>query len=315
MNVDVPRLLAALGIEHERRRGDLWAACPFEDHEEKTPSWHIVDAAAGEKNGSHFCFGCERGGGPIDLVMLAIGITFGGARRWIEDRGLDKPAPPTLQAELVVESTRWRAFKLPLERRHEGTFGHWVSPPRRYVLGRGIDVEQAERWRLSYCIEGRLAGRVVLPFHSEDGRPESYSARAFDGRKPKYLTPRENENPVPGAMFGPLQWPEPDSRATVVVCEGAINAMACERAGAEAVAALNGSALHPVHVARLATFERIVVASDNDHAGNKLAAELMGALARWRKVRRAIIPVGEDAATMPVARLARTLDAKTHSDR
>lgn len=53
-----------------RRSGrGLVGLCPF--HEEKTPSFHIYP----EQNRA-WCFGCNRGGGPIDVVMLQQEVDF-----------------------------------------------------------------------------------------------------------------------------------------------------------------------------------------------------------------------------------------------
>ena len=47
-------------------------------------------------------------------------------------------------------------------------------------------------------------------------------------------------------------------------------------------------------VARLSTFPEVVVASDPDGAGAKLAEQIRSALARWSRVRVVVLPDGYD---------------------
>lgn len=67
--VSVERLVEAAGIELKRGGKDLVGRCPF--HEDDTASLVVTPA----KNLWH-CFGCGIGGGPIDWVMKARGVSF-----------------------------------------------------------------------------------------------------------------------------------------------------------------------------------------------------------------------------------------------
>lgn len=69
--VSVQRLVEGVGVELRREGKDLIGRCPF--HEDKTPSllvspaknlWHRLGAA------------CQAGGGPVDWVMTAQGVSF-----------------------------------------------------------------------------------------------------------------------------------------------------------------------------------------------------------------------------------------------
>lgn len=60
-----------------------WIFCPLPDHEDRTPSFQALD--------SHWrCFGCNRGGGIIDLGAAVYGIEPRGRGYWqIRDRILE----------------------------------------------------------------------------------------------------------------------------------------------------------------------------------------------------------------------------------
>ena len=179
------------------------------------------------------------------------------------------------------------------------------------MLNRGITFGQVTRWNLGYAVDGRLANRIVFPCIDFDGNMASYSARAIDGTQPRYLTPDPRENPDPTVVFGQNHWTD---HTCVVVTEGAINALACERAGARNVAALSGSPIAPLDVSKgrpatvpmsilvvvqkLSTFGNILLAVDPDKAGDKVF-DAIRSLGRWKTVARVAIPDGQDAATLP----------------
>lgn len=67
--VSVEQFVRAHGIELAKSGKDWRGKCPF--HEDSTPSFVVTPA----KNLWH-CFGCNAGGGPVDWVMKANGISF-----------------------------------------------------------------------------------------------------------------------------------------------------------------------------------------------------------------------------------------------
>lgn len=304
--IDVPALLKALRIDAQRRGREWWAACPLPGHDESEPSWSIADSPGSDRHGYHYCFGCGRGGSGVSLVCEVIDITWSSAMRWVAEQGLDVDAPAPLSVSLVVKPGMARnRFQLPLGC-HGGPLPSWPTPIRRYVERRGITSAQVDRWNLMYSTEGRLEGRVVFPYAANDGSLTGYTARSWDGREPRYKEPHYAEGADSNAMLGPVNWPEHgEDRDVVVVAEGAINALALERAGARYIAAPGGSkTLTSSQMALLASFDVVVVASDNDQAGDSMAEALVGGLSRWSKVRRIAFPKGVDAAQMPSDELA-----------
>jgi DNA primase len=98
--VSVQRLVEAAGIELKRMGRDLAARCPF--HEDDTPSFKITPA----KNLWH-CLGCGEGGGPIDWVMKAKGLSFRHAVELLK-------ADPALAAGVPQKVTTTRALAAPV---------------------------------------------------------------------------------------------------------------------------------------------------------------------------------------------------------
>lgn len=297
MKVDVPRTLKALGIKFEELGDEIWACCPYPDHNEDTPSWSIKSDANHAKYGSHHCFGCGRGGGPVDLVMESVGLSgYGAARDWILKRKLtlDGVAPLSIEVRLRRAGVR---KELDAPKHVIESYSRWTTNAKRYAAKRGLTAEQIERWGIGCVALGPLAGRLYFPIRDRNGILLSYTARDYTGEaRSRYKEPRGKgeEGAHPSAVFGEEYWPEDTSEAELILCEGALNALACERVGARHVGALYGSDLHRSQLLKLQRFGSIVIASDLDKAGNKMARKLYASFARWRPVRRIAFPGGMD---------------------
>lgn len=297
--VDVERLLERLGIEAERRGVWLWAPCPYPDHEEDTPSWHIRDDVDDERHGFHKCFGCGRSGYPVHLVEELLGLDRDDARDWLKSS--ENTAPPKLDLEVEIEEpTVRRSFRLPagvtlapLER--------WVTPARRYAESRNITGAEVDAWGLGYAVDGKLAGRVVLPIRDARGAVVSYAARDYTGQSlRKYLAPGADEGANRAAVFGEHLWGA--SRDCLVLIEGPVDALAVARL-AWKVGAVQGSNWTPSHLLKLRGWEVILIASDNDKAGNKLADAIREEVGASRESTTRVgvleIPEEEDCASLP----------------
>lgn len=312
--VNVPKLVAALGIDAREPRGsEMWAPCPF--HGETEPSFQIKHAPGEPENGLWRCFGCKAHGNAIGLVRDLRGVDWAEARALLDDIGA-LAKPPPLPTTITIEVIGRRGFRIPMGVKF-APLNQWTTPPRRYVEGRGITPEQVVRWSIGYSFEGRLRGRIVIPFLDRFGKPRGYCARSFAGAEKRYLEPKRAENANPAAIFGERHWPEPGDRNLCIVTEGAINGLAVERA-AELIdldasfGAVHGSNLLPGHISRLSTFDRLLVASDPDHAGDFLYQALVDAIGRWKHVDRVTIPNGKDCDDLAPSNLAqRIYDAES----
>lgn len=312
MHVDVPRLLVALGITDFRDQGgEVWAPCPYPGHDEKTPSWSMtIDPHDSLRNGFNHCFGCGSEGGPVHLVAERIGLSgYAAAIHWIRDKGLDMEVSLPMRAEVTMTGYSKEAFRYP-PGIAEKPLQRWNSVARGYLAKRGITDEQAARWRLAIGEFGRARQRIVFPVYNRDGELLNWTARAYAGQdrgldpEPRYRHPNHSEGADNGAIFGEQHWDIRPARDTLVVTEGAINALACERAGAQYVGALSGSQFDPGQLMKLAQFQRILLAVDMDVAGSKIAHALTTSLARWKKVQRVQFPGRDDPADIA----ARDLD-------
>jgi DNA primase len=290
--VDPRRLLASLELEvFEDQGAELVARCPSRSHPDRNPSWTI--RVGGEKNGLHTCRSCGFGGDAFTLAMHVLGVGFGVAKEWVEEHAVkqgEQAVASSVSVDLTLRAPK-RGFVMPAGFDRTSP---WPAPPYQYLRMRGITHEQIERWGIGYALEGKLAGRVVIPIRDRAGRLGGYVARTFSGQPVRYLTPATEERADPAAVFGEEAWV---NDGDVVVCEGAINALAVERLTRGCVAALGGSRVDPGAVAKLAKFCGVVVLTDSDPSGDKAWGELFAALGQHVRIVRAKMPVGTDPAS------------------
>lgn len=279
-------MLAALGIdvaEGQSGPDELWAACPFPEHDEVTPSWSIKDEVMLDKHGSHYCFGCGRGGSPADLVMEVVGLSgYRAAIEWLKERSLDLEGTAPMGIQVVLRRPgAYKPLEVPFGMRTK--YKTWTTNAKRFAQRRGLTEAQVFRWSIGCVPMGPLAGRLYVPAYDRRGVLLSYTARDYTGdASSRYKEPRGKgmDGAHPGAIFGEEHWPIPELRRELVLCEGAFNAMACERVGAMHTGALFGSDLTKEQVLKLESWPRIVVASDLDTAGNKMARKVMAVFGR-----------------------------------
>ena len=292
-SIDVKRLLQALAIRVQHKGGgEYWARCPFQGHNERTGSWSIRDKEGDPKHGWHHCFGCDRNGGPVDLVMMRMNVSYGFARDWLEERGLWNDKPFSFEVRLEKKHAATNRFVLPDDVKGCGNLVTWPRDAREFAIRRGLTIGQVEKWGIGYAVDSDFAGRIVIPIRDDRGELRNCSARSFRNHRIKYRSGERAKGADPGALFGSLHWP--DNRHTVYVSEGALNALANERVGVEAIAALDGSALLSEHLLALGTFRRIMVVTDPDAAGDKVWKAFQG-LARWKTIERVNLPPKTDS--------------------
>lgn len=297
--VDVEELLRRLDISFQRRGGQLWASCPHPEHNDRTPSWRVNVDPAHPKFGQHRCYGCGWGGWPRHLVEVVLGCSADEAWEWLGDLESDPPLPFEVRVE--YQRDRSAEFRLPAGVKL-GPIGTWGVAAQGYILGRGVSPSQIERWGIGWTgrrwhrVLNPLAGRIVFSVRDVSGRLISYTGRSYVGHERRYREATRAEGADLGAVFGEEHWPRSRARRAVVVTEGAFDALAVERVmPGLAVGGIFGSQLAPSCVSRLTTFGAVLLATDPDAAGNKVAQELEQTLRRWVQVVRVPLPDELDA--------------------
>jgi DNA primase len=212
-----------------RRQGTRFVGlCPYPDHAEKTPSFTVH----AERNFYH-CFGCDKGGDAIKLVMDLKAFSFVDAVSYLAERsgvvlvfegGGDPDAARernlrrrAIHKALAAAAVYYHKYLLK-SRSSE------AEHARRYLKGRGIEHSTIGEFRLGYApprgLGGfagaaaklglgrrvldaagllsarggeRFSGRITFPISDRRGRIVGFGARALGDEHPKYLNSPETE--------------------------------------------------------------------------------------------------------------------------
>ena len=213
------RILAAAKIEEvvgdfvklHRSGSNLKGLCPF--HEEKTPSFMVSPS----KNICK-CFGCGKGGTPVNFIMEKEHLTFPEALRYLAD----KYHIEIKEKELTSEEMKAQSMRESMMQVNKFAAEYFVntlwntdegkSVGLSYLRSRGITDEMIKKFKIGYCpdkytafydeavksgfapnvltevglcskgekhITDRFRGRVIFPVHSISGREVAFGGRAL----------------------------------------------------------------------------------------------------------------------------------------
>lgn len=214
----------------------LRGRCPFPDHQDDTPSFHIYP------DERFHCYGCRRHGDVTDLWAGTQGIEPGveAALDLAREYGVELPerdpeAQRKAQERREREANHMRQAEVCHKAlsRHENVTGWWE--------GRGFGQELRERFLLGANKDGTAA---VVPFWHR-GRVQGLIRRKLEG-KPKYLYP--NAEDFSGG-YRLLFIPGP-VRAGAFLVEGIVDALAVAALGESAIA-IGGTGISPEQMREL----------------------------------------------------------------
>ena len=212
-----------------RRQGTRFIGlCPYPDHSEKTPSFTVH----AERNFYH-CFGCDKGGDAIKLVMDLKAFSFVDAVSYLAERsGIELEFEGGGNPDAARErNLRRRAIHKALaaaavyyHKYLRKSRSSEAARARSYLKGRGIERSTIEEFRLGFApprgaggfagaaaklgIERRIldaagllsarggerfSGRITFPISDRRGRIVGFGARALGDEHPKYLNSPETE--------------------------------------------------------------------------------------------------------------------------
>lgn len=267
--------------ENKLKRKDKTFVCPncgSGEGPNGTPAFFL-------KGESWRCFSCDRSGDIFDLAGIVEGIGEDDKRGQLEAvaawagyplegakpaqiaRPKAKPeAKPEPKRDETLERTRQRqeAYVRDAQKALKGN-----QMAISYLEGRGISEEQAAAWGLGYDPK---KGRLVIPWK---GCPYYHADRDVTGKaKMKYLYPKSEEV---GAR--PLYNPAALFEQVAFVVEGALDALAVEGCGYQAIALGSNRNRQLADAIGAKGFSgAIVLALDNDKAGWEGAQDTAAAL-------------------------------------
>jgi len=291
----------------ERKSGRFWGLCPF--HHEKTPSFTVDPDRK-----YYYCFGCHKGGSIVDFVMEMDKLSFPEAieilaKRFgvslVYEKGSGPSEDRSGQLEALADLYRRVAlsFHHILMEKPEG------EAAKRYILGRGINADTIERFRLGYAPADRswlyrflsgkggfspeflastglfsrkhpqtafFSNRLMFPIGDKAGRTIAFGGRLLEGEGPKYVNSQESELFKKGRNLFALDLALPEIRRTkeVYLAEGYMDVIALHQGGIPNAVAPLGTAFTDDQAKLLHRWaDKVCLMLDNDEAGQTAAVK------------------------------------------
>lgn len=307
---------------------DYVGLCPF--HSEKTPSFRVTPSKQ-----MFYCFGCQKGGGPVQFLMQIENLnfpdaikklgnecgiqvsTFGAADNKAEKRRkqmLDAnkeaaryfysclAAPCGLNARKYLKD---RALTPEIIKK----FGIGFAPDswdalKKYLFSKGFSEQiLVDAGLISKTEKGstfdRFRNRVMFPIFDVTGNVIGFGGRVLDDSKPKYLNTADTPVFDKSANLYALNLAKNDKSAQVVVVEGYMDVVTLYQYGIERAVASLGTALTAHQVRLLKRYSKeVILCYDGDGAGQKATQRAVGLL-REAEVRARVVSLADSGAKDP----------------
>ena len=119
-------------VSLKRSGSNLFGLCPF--HGEKTASFSV-----NPDKGIYYCFGCHKGGGPINFQMEIEGLSYPDAVRALAKRvGMTVPEDEQYQSRYRAQERLWALHKEAARFFHSQLYAPVGKTALEYALGRGM---------------------------------------------------------------------------------------------------------------------------------------------------------------------------------
>ena len=291
----------------KRSGANLFGLCPF--HSEKTPSFSVSP----DKQIYH-CFGCGKGGSVINFIMEIENLSFPDAVEFLARRaGMEVPDDGDRAQrdrrgrllELNREAARFfyaaliapggKAAQEYMRRREIApatakNFGLGFAADSFYALtdamhGKGFqDYELIEAGLANANKNGRgvhdvFRNRLMFPVIDIRGNVIGFSGRILGDGEPKYLNSRETPVFSKSRNLFALNLAKKSKNGYILLTEGNIDVVSLHQAGFDSAVASLGTSLTPEQARLISRFtQTVVIAYDNDAAGQKAAQRAIGIL-------------------------------------
>ena len=286
-------------VSLKRSGSNMFGLCPF--HGEKTASFSVAP-----DKGIYYCFGCHKGGGPINFMMEMEGLSYPDAVRALAKRaGMEVPEDEQYQNRFRYQERLWALMKEAGRFFHEQLFAPAGKECLEYVQKRGMTKKIVTQFGIGYApnswnalvdamrkkgytdqelrdadlvgekngrIYDRFRNRLMFPIFDVRGNVIGFGGRVLDDSKPKYLNSNETQifNKRKN-LFG-LNFAKKTKESCIILVEGNVDVVALHQFGFDNAVASLGTSLTEEQVALLSRYtEQVVLTYDGDEAGQRAA--------------------------------------------
>ena len=284
-------------VNLKRSGGNMFGLCPF--HGEKTASFSVAP-----DKGIYYCFGCHKGGGPINFMMEIEGLTYPDAVRALAKRaGMTVPEDEQYQSRYRQQERLWALMKEAGRFFHQQLYAPTGAECLAYVNKRGLSKSIVTRFGIGFApnswnalvdamrqkgytdaelvaadlagekngrVYDRFRNRLMFPIIDVRGNVVGFGGRVLDDSKPKYLN--SNDTVIFNKrrnLFG-LNLAKKSKQDSLILVEGNIDVVTMHQYGFDNAVASLGTSLTDEQATLISRYaEQVVLLYDGDAAGQK----------------------------------------------
>ena len=288
-------------VSLKRSGSNLFGLCPF--HGEKTASFSVAP-----DKGIYYCFGCHKGGGPVNFMMEIEGLSYPDAVRALAKRvGMEVPEDEQYQSRYRQQERLWAMHKEAARFFHSRLTAPEGAAALQYALGRGMPKSTIINFGIGYAPDtwtslvdflrkkgytdqelrdsglvtiskkngslfDRFRDRLMFPIIDVRGNVIGFGGRIMkkDDNAAKYLNSPETLIFNKRKNLFALNIAKKTKLPYLILVEGYMDAIALHQYGFDCAVASLGTALTEEHAALLTRYtEQIVLIYDGDQAGQR----------------------------------------------
>ena len=249
---NVPAALDALGIDYVVRDDEAVALCP--NHTDRHPSW-----SCNLNTGQHNCFSCGFGGSFVRLVMHFRNLKYREAAEWCGGFLRSR--------EEILADQDDRPVRRPLRVYGEADLVFFTPPPRKALRSRSLTAEACQAYGVLWDPE---KDGWILPIRD----PFTGKLWGWQEKSDRHFRNRPKEIKKSHSLFGYQLLPD---QGVAILVESPLDAVRILAAGIPGAIASFGAELSAFQLDLISDrCSRVIVALDDDKAGDKMCAKLKG---------------------------------------
>ena len=288
-------------VSLKRSGANMFGLCPF--HGEKTASFSVAP-----DKGIYYCFGCHKGGGPVNFIMEIEGMSYPDAVRHLAKRaGLEVPEDEQYQSRYKEQERLWALHKEAARFFHAKLTAPEGAAALQYALGRGMPKSTIINFGIGYAPDtwtslvdflrskgytdkelrasglvtvskkngnlfDRFRDRLMFPIIDVRGNVIGFGGRIMkkDDDAAKYLNSPETLIFNKRKNLFALNLAKKTKLPYLILVEGYMDAIALHQYGFDCAVASLGTSLTEEHAALLTRYtEQVVLIYDGDQAGQR----------------------------------------------
>ena len=288
-------------VSLKRSGSNMFGLCPF--HGEKTASFSVAP-----DKGIYYCFGCHKGGGPVNFIMEIEGMSYPDAVRHLAKRaGLEVPEDEQYQSRYKEQERLWALHKEAARFFHARLTSPEGAAALQYALGRGMPKSTIINFGIGYAPDtwtalvdylrskgytdkelrasglvtvskkngnlfDRFRDRLMFPIIDVRGNVIGFGGRIMkkDDNAAKYLNSPETLIFNKRKNLFALNLAKKTKLPYLILVEGYMDAIALHQYGFDCAVASLGTSLTEEHAALLTRYtEQVVLIYDGDQAGQR----------------------------------------------